>query len=85
MDCVKYDMKQNSIRPEWASDRDSWFGMIRNINPYPGNDGKVTKVRNCMFELNSESATPGTGVCVSIRTDSHLFRTGLRVYRACQK
>ena len=35
MDCVKDDMKQNMIRPEWTSgtDRGSWFDMIQTVNP----------------------------------------------------
>ena len=33
MDRLKYDMKQNNIRPEWASDIESWFNMMKNVNP----------------------------------------------------
>ena len=33
VDLFKDDMKQNKIRPEWASDRESWFEMIQNVNP----------------------------------------------------
>ena len=32
MDRLKDDMKQNKTSPEWASDRESWFVMIRNVN-----------------------------------------------------
>ena len=37
---LKYDMKQNNIRAEWASE------LVRNDEkrqPYSGNDGKVRK------------------------------------------
>ena len=33
MDRLKDDMNKNSIRPEWASDRESWFNMMKNVNP----------------------------------------------------
>ena len=33
MDRLKDDMKKNNIRPEWASDRESWFNMMKNFNP----------------------------------------------------
>ena len=33
MDRIKQDMKENNIRPECATDRESWFIMIRNVNP----------------------------------------------------
>ena len=33
MDRLKEDMKQNKISPEWASQRESWFEMIQNVNP----------------------------------------------------
>ena len=33
--------EKKNLHPEWASDRESWFEMIQNVNPYPGNDGKV--------------------------------------------
>ena len=29
----KQDMKENNIRPECATDRESWFIMIQNVNP----------------------------------------------------
>ena len=32
MDCVKYDMKQTKIHPEWVSDGESWFDMIQHVN-----------------------------------------------------
>ena len=32
MDRLKY-MKKNSIRPDWASDRERWFVMIQYVNP----------------------------------------------------
>ena len=40
MDHLKQYMKQNTIRPEWASDRE----VVRDDTerqPYPGNDGKM--------------------------------------------
>ena len=50
MDRLKDNMKKNNIRPEWASDRESLFNMVKNVNPtqetstlhrkrqpYPGN------------------------------------------------
>ena len=33
MDRLKDDMKKHNIHPEWASDRESWFNMMKNINP----------------------------------------------------
>ena len=33
MDRIKQDMKENNIRPECATNRESWFIMIRNVNP----------------------------------------------------
>ena len=30
MDRLKDDMKKNNIRPEWASDRESWVNMMKN-------------------------------------------------------
>ena len=33
MDRIKQDMKENNIRPECATDRESWFIMIQNVNP----------------------------------------------------
>ena len=33
MDRLKDDMKKNNIRPEWASDRESWFNMMKDVNP----------------------------------------------------
>ena len=48
---LKQDMKQNKVRPEWASDRER--GLVQNDEnrqPYPGNDGKVRKVRNNFIE-----------------------------------
>ena len=33
MDRIKQDMKENNIRPECATDRESWFILIRNVNP----------------------------------------------------
>ena len=32
VDCAKDDMGPNKIRPEWASDGESWFDMINNFN-----------------------------------------------------
>ena len=45
MDRIKQDMKENNICPECATDRESWFIMIRNVNPttYRGIDGKGEK------------------------------------------
>ena len=33
MDRLKYDMNKNNIRPEWASYIESWFNMMKNVNP----------------------------------------------------
>ena len=33
IDRLKQDMKQNKIRPEWASERESWLEMIQDVNP----------------------------------------------------
>ena len=33
MDRLKDDVKKTNIRPEWASDRESWFNMMKNVNP----------------------------------------------------
>ena len=33
MDRLNDDMKKTNIRPEWASDWDSWFNMMKNVTP----------------------------------------------------
>ena len=42
---IKQDMKQNKIRPEWTSHRESWFKIIQNVNPIPSKEWKGEKER----------------------------------------
>ena len=44
------DMKQNKTHPEWVSDRESWFNIIKKRQPYTGNDGKVRNYDTVLVE-----------------------------------
>ena len=56
MDRLKDDMKQNKIRPEWASDRENWFEMMKNVNILPGKrrKGETGEKMQCV-QLTVES------------------------------
>ena len=77
MDRLKDDMKQNKIRSEWASDRENWFEMMKNVNILPGKRRKgetgetmqcvqLTVESICADSANSNNKIGSRHICVIV-------------------
>ena len=65
-------MKQNSIRPDWAADRERWFEIIQNINPpRKRRKGEVRKSWNSRLGPNWSGAH-----AIQFATGPALLRSG---------